>query len=149
MRRISLPAVLAKAVFVAACAVTGCSSEILERQAQQIKEQATEITRQRKEIDELLASRQAEQQKRRDCNQAFRDYFEVAQAVNDRDKAIGLYRSGLALCPDDEIAHYELGKVLAERGSYADAEKEFEAALKSNPDFIDAQNQLEAARRRK
>src|SRR5438046_13962 len=67
MRRTSLPAVLAKALFVAACAVTGCSSEILERQAQQIKEQETEITRQRKEIDELLASRQAEQQKQRDC----------------------------------------------------------------------------------
>jgi len=148
MRRASLPAVLAKALFVAAWAVTGCSSEILERQAQQIKEQETEITRQRKEIDELLASRQAEQQKQRDCNQAFRDYFEVAQSANDRDKAIALYRSGLALCPDDEIAHYELGKILAERGLYADAEKEFAAALKSNPDFIDAKNQLEAVRRK-
>jgi tetratricopeptide (TPR) repeat protein len=148
MRRASLPAVLATVLFVAASFLAGCSSEILERQAQQIKEQEAEITRQRKEIDELSASRQAMQQKQRDCNQAFRDYFEVAQSANDRDKAIALYRSGLALCPDDEIAHYELGKILAERGLYADAEKEFAAALKSNPDFIDAKNQLEAVRRK-
>jgi len=53
----------------------------------------------------------------------------------------------LALCPDDEVAHYELGKTLADRGRYAEAEREFEAALKTNPDFVDAKNQLEAVRK--
>ena len=147
MRCASLQPVLIGFFFIAANLISGCNSEILEKQAQQIKEQETEIARQRKEINELLASHQSQQQKQQDCNRAFRDYFEKAQSVSDREKAIAFYREGLALCPDDEIAHYELGKALAERGLYAEAEREFEAALKTNPDFIDAKNQLETVRR--
>jgi tetratricopeptide (TPR) repeat protein len=49
--------------------------------------------------------------------------------------------------PDDDVAHYELGKVMVERGSYAEAEKEFEAALKINPDFVDAKKQLDTVRK--
>lgn len=128
-------------------AVVSCNSEILEKQAQQIKEQQAELARQRKEIDELLANQQVQDQKQRDCNRAFRDYFEKAQNSADTDKAITLYREGLTICPDDEIAHYELGKTLAAGGRTAEAEKEFEAALKSNPDFLDAKARLETLRK--
>ena len=59
---------------------------------------------------------------------------------------MSLYREGLAICPDDDVAHYELGRALADAGRCAEAEKEFEAALKINPDFADARRQLDAIR---
>jgi tetratricopeptide (TPR) repeat protein len=129
--------------FFVAAIMPGCNSEVLEKQAEQIKQQEAEIARQREEINALMAGQKLEEQKRHDCNRAFREYFETAKATADREKAIALYRDGLALCPDDEVAHYELGKALADRGQYADAEKELEAALKINPDFVDAKKQLE------
>jgi tetratricopeptide (TPR) repeat protein len=135
-------------VFIAALSLPGCKSEILEKQAEQIKQQEIEIARQRQEINDLMAGRQAQDQKQRDCKRAFSDYFEKAQSSNDRERAIALYHDGLALCPDDEVAHYELGKAFADRGRYAEAEREFEAALKTNPDFVDAKNQLEAVRKK-
>jgi tetratricopeptide (TPR) repeat protein len=53
----------------------------------------------------------------------------------------------LALCPDDDVAHYELGKILAANGRNTEAQVELEAALKINPDFIEAKNQLEALKK--
>jgi tetratricopeptide (TPR) repeat protein len=132
------------AVLLALC---GCNSELLEKQAEQIKQQQAEIAQQRQEIDALLAGPQLQEQKQPDSNRAFRDYFEKAQAQRDREEAIALYQQGLALCPDDDVAHYELGKTLADRGRNAEAEKEFEAALKINPAFLEARNQLEALRK--
>ena len=85
---------------------------------------------------------------RGDAKIAFRDYFEKAQAAADREKGIALYRDGLGLCPDDEVAHYELGKLLADRARYAEAEAEFQSALKINPDFVDAKKQLEDVRKK-
>lgn len=98
---------------------------------------------QRKEIEELLAARQREEQKRQDCNRAFRD-FEKGQAANDRQEAITLYRNGLRLCPEDDVAHYELGKIFQTIGRTQEAREEFEAALRINPNFHDAKRQLEA-----
>ena len=126
-----------------------CNSEVLEKQAEQIEQQQAEITRQRQEIDALMAGQKIEEQKRRDCNRAFREYFEKAGATGDRERAIALYRDGLALCPDDEVAHYELGKALVDQGRHAEAEKEFEAALKINPGFVDAKKQLEDAHKKR
>ncbi len=128
--------------------LAACNSEVLEKQAEQLKQQEAEIARQRKEIDELAAGQKIEAQKRRDCNRAFREYFEKAQAAADREKGIALYRDGLGLCPDDEVAHYELGKLLADRARYAEAEAEFQSALKINPDFVDAKKQLEDVRKK-
>ena len=144
-RRPSLvPVFFLSVIFVLAA----CNSEVLEKQAEQLKQQEAEIARQRKEIDELAAGQKIEAQKRRDCNRAFRDYFEKAQAAADREKGIALYRDGLGLCPDDEVAHYELGKLLADRARYAEAEAEFRTALKINPDFVDAKKQLEDIRKK-
>jgi tetratricopeptide (TPR) repeat protein len=129
------------------CLLAGCNSEVLEKQAEQLRRQEIEIARQRKEINDLLAGQKVQDQKSRDCNRAFREYFEKAQTSSDPAQAIALYREGLGLCPDDDVAHYELGKVMVERGLYAEAEKEFEAALKINPDFVDAKKQLDTVRK--
>lgn len=127
-----------------AVALPGCNSELLEKQAEQIKQQQAQLDAQRKEIAALKAGQKIQDQKQRACNRAFRDYFEKGQALTDRDKAVALYREGLALCPDDDVAHYELGKILAADGRKAEARAEFEAALKINPDFVDAKSELDA-----
>ena len=134
--------------FVFTFFLTSCNSEALQQQAEQIKQQEAEIARQRQEIESLVNAQKAEEQKRRNCNRAFREYFEKAQATADREQAVALYRDGLALCPDDEVAHYELGKALVERGRYGEAEKEFEAALKISPDFGDAKKRLDDVRKK-
>jgi tetratricopeptide (TPR) repeat protein len=90
---------------------------------------------------------QTEDQKRLNCKRAYAEYFGAAQATRDSEKVIALYRAGLKLCPEDDIAHYELGKAFANRKRYVEAEQEFAAALKINPDFADAKKQLEAVRK--
>jgi len=134
-------------LFCAALVLAACSSEVLERQAEQIRQQNEEIARQRKELDALAAGKQIQSQKEEDCRRAFRDYFDKAQLSTNRDQAISLYRQGLAICPDDDVAHYELGRALADAGNFAEAEKEFEAALRINPGFADARRQLDAIRK--
>jgi tetratricopeptide (TPR) repeat protein len=128
-------------------AAASCRTAELEKQAQLIEEQNAEIARQRAEIEALKAGQVAEQKKVRDCNRAFRDYFERAQVTADGERAIALYREGVALCPDDDVAHYELGKLLAGQGLSREAEMEFERALKINPAFTDAKARLEALRK--
>jgi len=44
------------------------------------------------------------------------------------------------------VAHYELGRALANDGQRGEAEKEFEAALKINPGFAEARRQLDSLR---
>jgi len=134
-------------VLFAALVLTACSSEVLERQAEQIRQQNEEIARQRKELEALAAGKQVQDQKEEDCRRAFRDYFDKAQLSTNRDQAISLYREGLAICPDDDVAHYELGRALADAANFAEAEKEFEAALRINPGFADARRQLDAVRK--
>lgn len=133
-------------IFAAAMTLPACNSEVLERQAEQIRQQEAEIARQRKELEALAAGQQVQDQKQKDCVRAFRDYFDKAQLSTNHDQVISLYRDGLAICPDDDVAHYELGRALADAGRRAEAEKEFEAALKINPDFGDARRQLDAIR---
>jgi tetratricopeptide (TPR) repeat protein len=126
--------------------LAACNSEILERQAEQIRQQEEEIARQRKELEQLAAGQKVDDQKQQDCRRAFRDYFDKTQLSTNREQAISLYRDGLAICPDDDVAHYELGRALADAGRRDEAEKEFAAALKINPDFGDARRQLDAIR---
>jgi tetratricopeptide (TPR) repeat protein len=130
-----------------AVTLSACNSEMLQKQAEQIKQQELEIAQQRKDLEAMLAGQKMQDQKQQDCNRAFRDYFEKGQIAGAGDQAIALYREGLSLCPDDEIAHYELGRALAERGRYLEAEKEFETALNLRPDFTDARRQLETVRK--
>jgi len=134
-------------IFVACVTLlSACLSEELDRQAAQIRQQNEEIARQRKELEALAAGKQIQDQKQQDCSRAFRDYFDKAQLSNDREQAISLYNQGLAICPDDDVAHFELGKALTDVGRPTEAEKEFEAALKFNPGFTEARRQLDAVR---
>jgi tetratricopeptide (TPR) repeat protein len=145
MARVANPIVLF-VIFVLVMSLFACHSEVLERQAEQIRQQEAEIARQRKELEALAAGQQIQDQKQQDCSRAFRDYFDKAQLSTDRDQVISLYRDGLVICPDDDVAHYELGRALADAGRRDEAEKEFAAALKINPDFGDARRQLDAVR---
>lgn len=128
--------------------LSGCLGETLERQAEQIRQQSEELAKQRQDIEALKAGKQVQDKKQQDCSRAFRDYFDKAQTSTDPEQSIALYRDGLMICPDDEVARYELGRVLADRGRNAEAEREFEAALKINPGFGDARRQLELLRKR-
>lgn len=137
---------LAVAIFhflISILILSACESELIRQQEETIRLQGEEIVRQRREIQETIAARQREEQKFRDCNRAFREYFEPALSQTDPEKAIVLYREGLEVCPEDDVAHYELGKRLREVGRIGEARREFEAALRLNPDFLDARRQLE------
>ena len=137
----------ARLYFSSVCLIallSGCLGEALEKQAEQIKQQEAEIARQRRELEALAAGQQIQDAKQKDCVRAFRDYFDKAQISNNRDETISLYRQGLAICPDDDVAHYELGRALADAGRGEEAAKSFEAALRINPDFADARRRLEA-----
>ncbi|HEX9453633.1 MAG TPA: tetratricopeptide repeat protein [Candidatus Binatia bacterium] len=125
---------------------SACMSEVLERQAEQIRQQNEEIAKQRQELEALAGGKQVQDQRQQDCTRAFRDYFDKAQLSTNRDEVISLYTKGLEICPDDDVAHYELGRALADGGRRADAEKEYEAALKVNPGFAEARRQLDSLR---
>ena len=126
--------------------LTGYLEEDLKRQREQIKEQEAELLRQRRDLEAMAAGKQVQDKSQQDCNRAFRDYFDKAQLSTNRDEQISLYRQGLQLCPDDDVAHYELGRALADAGQRGEAEKELEAALKINPGFAEARRQLDALR---
>lgn len=130
-----------------ALSLSACQSEILRQQSEQIRQQEQEITQQRKEIEELKLAEQMAEQKRQNCNRAF-GYYEKAQSGRDPRDAAALYRQGLKFCPDDDVAHYELGRILQKNGQTKEAEEEFEAALQINPNFIDAKRQIESMRKR-
>jgi tetratricopeptide (TPR) repeat protein len=130
--------------------LSGCITAYLEEGNQQIqarlKEQSAEIEQNRKDLEDLRGQTLADL-KRQQCNRAFREYFDRAQLATDREQAITLYRQGLGVCPDDDVAHYELGRALADAGRFGEAEKSFEEALKINPDFTEARKQLDAIRK--
>jgi tetratricopeptide (TPR) repeat protein len=105
----------------------------MQQQDAEIQRLKQEIARQRREIEQIKLAKFKVEQKRQDCNLAFRD-FEKAQEAANRDQSIALYRKGL----------YELGKILMAVGRRAEAQEEFEAALRINPDFKSARRELKA-----
>ena len=133
---------------IAACLVlllSGCETELMRQQAETIRRQEEEIARLKQEREEMVAAKQKAEEKKAACNQAFR-HFEKAQAVKSPRDAVALYREGLKLCPDDDVARYELGKVLAGMGRKEEAQAEFEAALRINPKFQGAKQEMEKLR---
>jgi tetratricopeptide (TPR) repeat protein len=126
--------------------LTGYLEEDLKRQQEQLKEQEAELARQRRDLEALGAGKQLSDKSQQDCDRAFRDYFDKAQRSSRRDEQIALYQQGLQLCPDDDVAHYELGRAFVDAGRRGEAEKEFDAALKINPGFAEARRQLDSLR---
>ena len=119
----------------------------MRQQAETIRGQEEEIKRLKQEREEMVAARQKAAEKRETCRVAFR-HFESAQAAQNPRDAVAEYREGLKLCPDDDVARYELGKILAGMGRVEEAREEFEAALKINPKFQGARQELEKLPRR-
>jgi tetratricopeptide (TPR) repeat protein len=113
--------------------------EILRRQDDEIAQLRAENQRRREEVER----RRSEQEEYEACRRAFVS-FEQAQVASNARAAESYYREGLALCPRDDVAHYELGRILAEGGRSREAREEFEAALKVNPDFAAAREELES-----
>ena len=136
-----LAVLLLNIVLLSSC-LTGYLEEDLKKQQEQLKEQSAELARQRAELEALRQGKQTSDQ----CSRAFRDYFDKAQLSTNRDEQITLYRQGLQLCPNDDVAHFELGRTLVDAGRRGEAEGEFEAALKINPGFAEARRQLDALR---
>jgi len=124
-----------------------CETELMRQQAEQIRLQQEEMARLKRENEELQGAKEKEAEKRAACNRAFRD-FEDAQATREPRDAVALYREGLKLCPGDDVAHYELGKILYRMGRAEEARGEFEAALKINPKFHGARQELEKIQRK-
>ncbi|MGH7846850.1 MAG: tetratricopeptide repeat protein [Candidatus Binatia bacterium] len=122
--------------------LAGCETELMRKQAAQLRQQDQELAEQRKEIEALKLAQKQETEKREACNRAFRQ-FEQAQAAKDARAAAELYRQGIALCPEDDVGHYELGKILVTLGDLPAAQYEFETALKINPNFTAAKTALE------
>jgi tetratricopeptide (TPR) repeat protein len=122
--------------------LSACETEAIRRQQEEIRRQEAEIKKLREEIDAEAAARKEEEQRTQKCASAFR-YFERAQGAEDPRGAVALYREGLDLCPDDDVARYELGKIFAGMGRRDEARAEFEAALKINPNFQGAKRELE------
>ena len=123
--------------------LSACETELMRQQAETIRVQKEEIAR----LEEFQAAEEKEAEKRRACNAAFR-HIEQAQAAKNPRDAVALYRDGLKLCPDDDVAHYELGKILYRMGRAQEAREEFEAALKINPKFHGARQELEKMQKR-
>src|SRR6266498_3781987 len=114
---------LLASVILMATSSLACYNEALERQAEQIRQQEMEIARQRKELEALAAGQQVQDQRQRVCVRAFREYFDKAQLSTTRDEAISLYRHRIAICPDDPVAHYQLGRAHAASRRQAQADK--------------------------
>src|SRR5262245_64894501 len=74
----------------AACFLAGCNSEILEKQAEQLRQQEIQLARQRKEINDLLAGQKLQDQKGRDCMAAFRVSLHRAKTVTTPNKTMAL-----------------------------------------------------------
>ena len=130
----SVRVVYACLLSLAGLLLASCEDENIRRNAEIIRQQEDDIARMRKEL--------AEEDKQRACRQAFRS-FEQAQAASTPREAESFYREGLALCPSDDVAHYELGRILAGLGRTAEARQEFAAALNINPQFDGARRELE------
>ena len=125
--------------------LSGCLGKVLEKQRAEIQRQQEELKRFQQEAAALAQHRQKEQQQREACNRAFYEY-QAARQAPDPEEAVAQYRQGLQLCPDDDVAHNELGELYLQHGRLAEAITEFTEALRISPNFSRAQKNLEAAK---
>jgi tetratricopeptide (TPR) repeat protein len=105
----------------------------LKEEAEKLKQEAEALRQQNQQIDQERAA----------CNRAF-SAFDQGRKAGDTDTAIASYKEGLSLCPNDDVAHNELGEIYLRLGRKAEARAEFQAALQINPNFSRAQKNLDA-----
>jgi len=142
MKRASLFSLLLVSLFLPAC-----ETESMRKNQEILRQQEEELRPLREETKNRAADERKQEQAKQNCDVAFRN-FEKAEGVKDPRDAVALYRDGLNLCPDDDVAHYELGKILAGMGRRDEARAEFDAALKINPNFQGAKQELEKVQRK-
>ena len=135
------------ALFLGLClCLAACSlfdTSVLEQQRAEIERLRAEAEQLRQETEALQKQRARQQQQTDACNRAFND-FDAARKAADDTTAVAYYQAGLAICPSDDVAHYELGEVYRRLGQTEAARSAFEAALKINPRFSRAQRQLDS-----
>ena len=66
----------------------------------------------------------------------------AAQATQDFPVAVDAMRSLLALQPENDRAHYNLGVLLEQSGNAAEAARSYERAIERNPNHLDARSNL-------
>jgi Flp pilus assembly protein TadD len=59
-----------------------------------------------------------------------------------------MFRAALALAPDSAAAHYQVGKLVLEKGSVSEAIQQLEKAVNLNPNSAEARFSLARAYRR-
>jgi len=115
----------------------------LEQQRADLARLKEESEKLRQETEALRQQGQKENKEREACNRAFYA-FEAAKKASDSESALNSYKEGLSLCPNDDVAHNELGELYLRMGRKAEAASEFQAALRINPNFSRAQKNLDA-----
>jgi Flp pilus assembly protein TadD len=115
----------------------------LEQQRAELERLKAESGKMRQEAEALRQQSQKEEKEREVCNRAFYA-FDAGRKAGDTDEAIAKYQEGLELCPNDDVAHNELGEIYMRMGRRAKAAAEFQAALRINPNFSRAQRNLDA-----
>ena len=128
-------------VCLASCSLFDTS--VLEQQRAEIERLRTEAEQLRRETEALQQQQAQQQQQTEACNRAFND-FDAARKATDDATAIAYYQAGLAICPSDDVAHYELGEVYMRLGQTDAAQTAFEQAVGINPNFSRAQRQLDS-----
>ena len=128
-------------VCLASCSLF--DTTVLEQQRAEIERLRAEAEQLRQETEALQQQQAQQQQQDEACNRAFND-FDAARKATDDATAVAYYQAGLAICPSDDVAHYELGEVYLRLGQTEAARSAFEAALKINPRFSRAQRQLDS-----
>lgn len=127
-------------VCLASCSLFDTS--VLEQQRTEIERLRQEAGQLRRETEALQQQQAQQQQQNEACNRAFND-FDAARKATDDATAIAYYQTGLAICPSDDVAHYELGEVYMRLGQTDAAQAAFEQAVGINPNFSRAQRRLE------
>ena len=136
----SLALSLGLCVFLASCSLFDTTG--LEQQRAEIERLRAEAEQLRRETEALQQQQAQQQQQTEACNRAFND-FDAARKATDDATAIAYYQAGLAICPSDDVAHYELGEVYMGLGQTDAARTAFEQAVRINPNFSRAQRRLD------
>lgn len=132
-------------LFTASLFFSACSlfdNSVIEKQQAEIESLRQEAEQLRQETETLKQQGTQQVQQNTACNRAFNDFDAARKATDDTDAA-AYYKAGLGICPDDDVAHYELGEIYVRLDQTDAAIAEFKEAVRINPKFSRAQRQLD------